>query len=214
MSRAYSLNPNVAKQAGASNYINETGQYVGVFKRAEEIVSKQNTEGIEFTFLSQDNQTADYLTCWTYNQGGDALYGLKTLNALMTCMKVHEIAPIVGAVKDRDGNPKKATIFPELLDKPIGLLLQREEYEKQDGSIGYKFNIAGCYDARSGMTASEIIDRVTAPTQLMKWVKQLKDKPMQARRDAGAVSSSAPAALRTAVPAGGGFADMDDDIPF
>lgn len=206
MNRSYALDTTAAKQAGASNYINETGPYVGRMVRAEEVKSKQDTEGIEFTFKSDDDRTCDFLTCWTYNAKGDGLYGLKMLNAIMTCMKVKDIAPRAMTIKDRDGASKQISGFTDLIDKPIGLLLQREEYEKQDQSIGYKFNIVGCYEARSGMTAGEILDRAPKAEQLTKWVAQLKDKPMQARR--AAASHATPAKT------GGAFDDMDDSIPF
>lgn len=209
MTRSYTLNPQAAKQAGVSSYINETGPYVGVFKRAEAVVSKQKTDGIEFTFLSDDGRTCDFLNCWTYNEDGKELYGLKMLNALMACMRVRDIAPIEGSIRDRDGNTKKTTIFPELMDKPIGVLLQREEYEKNDGSIGFKFNIVGSYEAKSGMTASEILDKATKPVLMEQMVARLKDKPMQQRREPAARPATQAGAL-----VGSGFDDMSDDIPF
>ena len=96
-----------------------------------------------------------------------------------------------------------ATIFPELTNKRIGLLLQREEYEKSNGSIGAKVNIVGCFDAESELTASEILARKTEPETLARMVAALRDKPMKGTRPTAAEPQH-----------DGGIADMDDDIPF
>lgn len=208
MARTYSLDPEQAKQAGVSNRIVESGRYLGRFTRAEAIKSRQNTEGVEFTFETDDGQTADYLTCWTYNERGESLYGLKVLMAVMTCLRVKQLAPKQMQFQGRDG-ARVGDGFPDLMDKPIGLLLQREEYAKQDGSTGFKFNIALPFDAASNLTAGEILGKATTPAALDKAQAALRDKPLQKRREAAHeyASSGHPAN-------GGGVGDMDDDIPF
>jgi hypothetical protein len=206
--RSYNLNPEQAKQAdNVGLRIADSGKYIGVFTRAEAITSKNDTEGIEFAFKATSNQEADFLTLWTHNKEGKEIYGLKQLNALMTCMKVRTLAPAQGQVeKWIDGAKAKvsATIYPELMGKKIGLLLQREEYQKNDGTIGSKFSIYACFDADTELVASEILDKVVSPVKLPKILATLKDRPMQARPAGGA-----PAASSTA-----GLAEMADDIPF
>lgn len=208
MTRSYSLDPEQARQAGVSNRITESGRYVGRFTRAEAIKSRQNTEGVEFTFETDDGQTADYLTCWTYNERGESLYGFKVLMAVMTCLRVKQLAPRQMQFQGRDG-ARVADGFPDLMDKPIGLLLQREEYAKQDGSTGFKFNIALPFDAASNLTAGEILGKATTPVALDKAQAALRDKPLQKRRETTHEYASG------GHPAnGGGLGDMDDDIPF
>lgn len=208
--RSYNLNPEHAKSADSGgNRITETGKYIGKFIRAEAVTSKQKTEGLEFTFVSNAGQEADFLSCWTYNVEGKELFGLKVLNALMTCMKVRSIAPSEATIEKFDNGEKKqvkTTIFRDLMDKPIGLLLQREAYEKNNGAEGYKFNIVGCFEASTELTASEILDKKTTPERLGRMVASLKDKPASKRS-----GSSHPNA-----PGNDGGADngFSDDIPW
>lgn len=210
--RTYALNADHAKQGDSnSGRITETGQYVGKFTRAEAVTSKKGTEGVEFAFESDDGQSADYLTLWTYNTDGKELFGLKFLNAIMTCMKVKAMTPKKATVEKWDASvsqrvPVETTVFPELMDKPIGLLLQREQYLKNDGGIGEKMGIVGMFEAATLFTASEILDKAKTPEKLAKKALQLKDK---------LIDSTQKARVPAPAPAGGGsIADMDDDIPF
>lgn len=185
MTRSYALNTDSARGAGQSgSFISETGKYKGVFTRAEAVTSKKMTEGVEFTFRADDKREAEYLTIWTYNAEGKELYGLKMLNAIMTCIGAREIKPVDGVVDKWDGDkksPTKATIFPALMGKPIGLLLQRAEYEKSDGSVGNKMEIFAPFKADTEQVASEVLDRITTPVLLPKMVSSLHDKPLQAK---------------------------------
>jgi hypothetical protein len=203
--RSYDLNPESAKQAEQGR-ITETGKYSGTFTRAESVISKKNTEGIEFTFRSIGGSDADFLTLWTHNAEGKELFGLKVLNALMTCMRVKQIKPAQAQIeKWMDGSKQKtdATVFPDLMNKPIGVLLQKEHYTKNDGSMGSKLNLVGCYEASTEMTASEILNKATKSERLGSIVSGLRDKALPV------------AASRAVAPTGTtGFEDMDDDIPF
>lgn len=210
MSRSYSLDPKAASQAGTSNFITETGKYKGKFTRAEIVISQQDTEGVELSFVADDGRRSDFLSLWTYNADGQALPSLKALNAIMACLRLREIQPEKIIVTDNNGT-RQANGFPQLMNKPIGVLLQREEYEKSkansDGSpiIGFKFNLIAPFEASSELTAGEILAKKTAPEQLPKMVALLKDRPMQARKPARTASTTS---------GGGSFEDMDDDIPF
>lgn len=204
--RTYQLSIEHAKSADSGgNRITETGKYIGKFTRAEAVTSKQKTEGLEFTFVSNAGQEADFLSCWTYNVDGKELFGLKVLNALMTCMKVRGIAPSDATIEKFDNGGKKqvkATVFADLMNKPIGLLLQREEYIKENDQTGYKFNIVGCFDPATELTASEILDKKTSPERLGRMVASLKDKP--AAKRSGSSHPNAP----------GNDGGFSDDIPF
>lgn len=204
--RTYDLNPEQAKQAESSR-ITETGKYVGAFTSAYGTESTKGTEGIEFAFKTDDGRTADFLTLWTYNKDGKELFGLKVLNALMTCLRAKRIVPSAGTIeKWEDGQRVRvaAQVFPDLTNKRIGLLLQREEYRKQDGSVGSKFNIVGAFDAETELTASEILVKASSPEKLAGMVASLRDKTLPA----GAAPSGYTAA------SSGGSGDFDDDIPF
>ncbi len=209
MSRSYALDPKSAAQAGANTYINETGKYKGRFTRAEIVTSRQSTEGVEFSFVSDEGLRADYLTLWTYNAKGEALPSLKALNAIMACLRLRALDPASITVTDFNGT-RTASGFPALMGKPIGVVLQREEYEKtsrdQNGEplIGYKFNLLAPFDAQTELMAGEILAKASAPEQLAKMLATLKDKPMQSRTMKPARSPAA----------AGGVEDLDSDIPF
>ncbi|MFE8033816.1 hypothetical protein [Thiohalocapsa marina] len=211
MARTYDLN---TKQAAAADNtmsrIEETGKYVGTLTRAEAVVSTRNTEGVEFSFRADDGATADFLTLWTYNEAGDELPALKMLNAMMTVLRVKTISPTSGQVEKWDSTAgarikTAATIFPELTGRRIGLLLQREEYQKRDGSIGSKMNIWAVFDADSELTASEILSRKTQPETLAKMLLTMKDKPLKGGQQYRQPQSAA---------ATQGEAFEDDDVPF
>lgn len=186
--RSYEHNDDLARQAGASNFIDATGKYKGKIVRAEEVVSKNNTEGVEITFEADDGRVANYLTCWTYNDKGEPLYGLKMLNAILTCARVRGIKPEETTIKDGD-SARKAIVFPALANKPVGLLLQREGYIKNNGDTGFKFNIYAPFHAQTELTAAEILDGKTAPEALPKILAGLADKPMKAGRQAASGGS-------------------------
>lgn len=211
MSRSYTLDTKAASAAdNIVSRIDQSGKYVGTLTRVEIVASKQGTEGVEFSFRSDDGATADFLTLWTYKASGEALPSLKTLNAMMTVVRVKSLTPTQGTVEKWDSGTGQrgkfpATIFPELTGKRIGLLLQREEYEKRDGSVGAKVNIVGCFDPETELTASEILARKTKPETLARMVGALRDKPMKNGRAAHAAPAS---------DTSSGFDDMDDDIPF
>ena len=190
--RTYNLDAQSAKAAdNIYSRIDATGKYVGTLTRAESVHSQRDTEGIEFSFKADDGSTADFLTLWTYNVNGDALPSLKALNAMMTVARVRSLTPTKGMVEKWDAQAGQrvkveATIFPELTNKRMGLLLQREEYEKNNGDVGAKMNIVGCFDPETELTASEILAQKTEPVTLTKMVAAMRDKPLKSRRHAPA----------------------------
>lgn len=205
--RTYDLNTEQAKQAESAR-ISETGKYVGIFTSAYGTESRKGTEGIEFSFKSDDGRTADFLTLWTYNMDGKELFGLKVLNAIMTCVRVKKIAPQNGRIEKWDNGQKttvEAQIFPDLMNKRVGLLLQREEYQKSDGGIGNKFNIVGTFEADTEMTASEILTKAARPEKLSGMVASLRDKLLTTAQSTSGSGTGTHS---------NGFDDMDDDTPF
>ena len=208
MSRIYTLDTEAAKGADSGQYISETGKYVGVFTRAEEVSSRQGTEGIEFAFKSDSGATADFLTLWTFNSEGKELPSFKTLNAIMTCAKARTISPKQQPVEKYDsasGQRKKvtATVYPELMNKSIGVLLQK--VWRADKPDKYKFEIAGVFDAATELTASEILAKKTEPTKLAQMVSALKDKHESPRHGNGPHAPNQPTPESW---------DEEQDIPF
>lgn len=195
-------------------YINETGKYVGKFTRAEKLVSSKQSDGVGFTFKADDGRETRF-DIWTYNAKGEALPGLNQINAIMACMQVRELTVISHPVRRWENNQEitvDGEVFPELQDKPIGLLLRSEEYEKMNqgvktGQTGWRMGLFAIFQAGTELMASEILTRKTKPEQLGKVVGLLADKPLKSRPAAQNGGSqggnSRPATL-----------DDFDDLPF
>lgn len=209
----YQLDPKAAQKADQTgNRITEIGKYVGTFTQAEDITAGTGTKGVALRF-DANGQGAN-LSLYTKKADGETIMGFQVLMAIMTCLGLRNIEPKDGTVKawDRDSNTeitKQAKVFPELCGKPIGLLLETEGYLKSDGSTGTKMVIAGVFQAKTELTATEILERKTVPEMLPKMVARLHHRPVKVAK----TSQGRPAA--TASHGGSGFDDMDDDlIPF
>lgn len=208
----YKLDPNTARKADQTGRsITELGKYIGKFTQAVDVTAATGTKGIALTFENTEGQTTR-LSLYTKKKDGTELMGLQSLFAIMTCMKLRDIAaPSKGRIKKWDYDTKAeveddALVFPELTNKPIGLLLETADYIKKDGGTGTRMEIAGIFEPAGEFTASEILDQKTKPEQLAKLVARLRHRPVKGAKAAAASNGGA--------PAGGGFDDMDDDIPF
>jgi hypothetical protein len=213
----YALDTQAAKQADQSGkFIKETGKYIGKFTKAEALVAATGTKGIAFTFESDEQQTVSF-SLYTIKANGEKLYGFQNLMALMACMKLRNIAdPVNGTATKYDFAEKKdvqytAPLLLDLMNKPIGLLLQSCEYAKEKdrvptGEYGWKIELQGAFEAATELTASEILNGKTKPELLTNMVAHLADRPLKNKS----------AIRQPAAPQTGGdrFTDMDDDIPF
>lgn len=178
--RKYEFDEESARQAGANSFIDATGKYKGTFTQVKQIISRKGTEGLEFSFEAEDGRTANYLQLWTFDVDGKPLYGKKTLDALMCCARLRTLTPQKATVEGRNG-PEDAVVFPGLAGRPIGLLLQREEYQKDNGDIGQKLNIYAPFHAETEMMAAELLDGKTAPEALPRVLEGLQDKHLKNR---------------------------------
>jgi hypothetical protein len=206
----YALNIESAKKADVIGaYISDTGKYIGTFIRAEKLISAaKGTDGIGFTFKDEANRECRF-DVWTQKQNGEALSGLNLINAMMACLSLRNLTVTTQPVKKwADGKEAvvDAEVFPELMGKPIGLLLRAEEYEKmkdnrKTGDTGWRMGLFAVFQANTELMASEILTRKTQPEQLGKVVLQLADKPV--KKQGGATGGAS-----AAVP------DHFDDCPF
>src|SRR5690606_29570907 len=139
--------------------INERGKYKGQFTRAQHIVADSGTKGIDFDFTADNGQKARF-SIYTVKSDGTKIYGLKQLMAIMTVLKLRNLAdPVNTAARIYDydqGKEVDAVVpqFAELLNKPIGLLLTMEEYKPGK----WRPNLAGIFQADTELVASEILD--------------------------------------------------------
>lgn len=207
----YQLDTQAAKKADQTGTrITELGKYVGHFTQAEDITAGTGTKGVALRFES-NGQTAN-LSIYTRKSNGETIMGFQVLMAIMTCLQLRNITPKEGIAKHWDNETRKeievqSLLFPELCGKDIGLLLETEDYQKTDGGIGTRMVIAGIFQAKTELTATEILEKKTTPEQLEKMVSRLRHRPVK----------GAPVQKKAGTqPHGGGgsFDDMDDDIPF
>lgn len=208
----YTLDASAAKQAdNLFSKIEQKGRYLGVLTRAEQVVSKKGSKGIDLSFKTDTGATADYLSIWTHNGDGKQLQGFNALMAIMTCLRVKNLKAELGEVEKYDNDTKQRTkcqvlLFKELMNKPIGLLIHMEEYEKTNGGTAWKPAISAPFD-KDGFTASEILTQAKTASTLDKMEQGLRDRPLKAGTQA-APQSSGPAST------GGNFDGLSDDIPF
>lgn len=192
--------------------IKEMGKYVGAFAQAKNVTTKKGGRGIEFIFKADNGQVAKF-AIYTQSATGEQYQGYEALMAIMACMGLRGIKPVDGVALKYDYDLKKdveeeASIFPELC-KPIGVLLETEDYEKQNGNVATRMVLKNVFRAADELTASEILDRKTHPEQLARMVEALRHRPLK--------STPAPQyqeqPTRTAPMPDPAF-DDGDDIPF
>lgn len=216
----YTLDTAEAKKAdNTGSRITELGKYVGHFTQAEDITAKTGTKGLALTFES--NGKSANLSIYTTKNDGSKLMGYQTLMAMMTCLQLRNLTPREGTVRGWDNVTRTETkrpgqVFPDLCNKPLGLLLETEDYIKQDGNTGTRMVIAGVFQAGTDLTASEILDRKTTPERLSQMEMRLRHRPVKGMAAAPAPQQQHSYGHSAAAPAhaGSGFNDLDDSIPF
>ncbi len=139
--------------------------------------------------------------------------------AIMTCMQLRGIKPQPGTVTRYDFDQKQevqeeGSVFPDL-HKPIGVLLETEDYEKKDGGTGTRMVLKNVFQPATELTASEILDKKTQPTMLPKMIKGLRHRPIKGRTGQSTTHSSDYGQPPSGHPASdSGFSPDDSDIPF
>jgi hypothetical protein len=152
-----------ADQEGAK-FITETGKYIGKFFYAIPSVSKEKgTKGIEFGFRTKDGLEASYLRLWIESAQGEKYFGLGVLNGIMASLRLKGINAVQGKYEQWSKEEKQAVIktgecFPELQNKPIGLLMRKVHDFDKDGNPKTYVEIVSAFDASTEQTPAEIIE--------------------------------------------------------
>lgn len=213
---AISRNDESARKIGGAGRINATGAYEGVFTRAEARKSDSGAIGIEFDFKSNDGASASFLGVWRRNGDGEELSGQRIIDAIMLLLRAKAVAPISAQVDkwDKTANAvtkQKCLVYKDLMDKQIGLLLQKER-GTYNGAPTEKMIIYGCYDIASRKTPMEIVDQKPAGS-LDGIIAALKDKTPKGKSTPahhGSHSGALPVSRGISTPD-----NFDDsDIPF
>jgi hypothetical protein len=179
---AYNLDTKLAREGSGSTggRVDEPGAHIGTIIKAKAITAKSGATGIEIDFETDGKKTANGLQLYTHNKDGQPIFGEKQVHALMTCLKIRGITPRPGTVKEFDYDAKamverQATIYPEMMGKKVGIVLQKEIYTKNDGSDGERFNFFCPFAAETNQLAAEVLDQRPAE-QLERLVATLRVK--------------------------------------
>lgn len=185
MARQFNLDTKAAKEANSGGKrITETGKYTGVIAVAFYEQNDRGTESLNIMFKADNGQEAGPLPIYTHNGNGEPLAGYKLANAIMTCCRVKALTPVLAPVELYDFTQgavvtKQKEIYRELTGKPIGLVLQAEEYEKRDGTIGERMVIAAPFEAGTELMAAEILEKKETPEQLAKFMEYIFRNPVR-----------------------------------
>jgi hypothetical protein len=208
------LDVNLAKQSDShGGAIKESGAYIGTITRAQALRPQSGSKGVGFSIKTDDGLTANYLDIYTHKATGEALNGLKTVMAILACTKTRQAN--VGQISfDKYDKETKSDVrvnaqgYPDLMGKRIGLLLKQEltTYEGKDKS---SLVVYGVYEADTGFTASEILDKATMPEKMKKMLDVLMKNPVSDKREKQQSNDYYQAPSSNAV-----FNTLDDDIPF
>ncbi len=195
--------------------IETSGAYVGRLTLAKERTAKTGTQGIEFNFEADDGRVARYLTLWVARANGEKIeYPFSLLSALMACLDVKSIESTTETIDEWNTAsgmmaPTEAQTFPARMNKPSGILLQREERE-WEGKTYVSMKIVQFFDPRDRSTPSEIISGKRSGQALEKMVTNLRETVVRADAPPAGAAPAGASSTSTA-----GFAEIDDDdVPF
>lgn len=217
------LNVKAARAVGGASFITTSGAYVGTITAARIYESKSGAEMLDIDFESNEGERAHMSMC-IYDKEGKETFSRAILDSLMTVCRVRSLKAEQRRFKDRQGNEQVGYFFVDLMNKPLGLVIQAgpEEYNV-NGEVKtmIRLNLLTPFDPRTRQNAAEILDQAEAKAVDAK-LKNLKDKPLKklaAQSSNGFESApaprnsyaSAPAQVPPAAP-GGDFSP--DDLPF
>lgn len=200
-----------------SSVLKETGKYVGVITRAERLLSERNTEGVGFSFKTDDGASANYLDVYTVKSDGSQLRGHSIVQAVLCCTRTKSAEDGKINFERWDSNTRRmvqatADGYPALMGKRVGLVLQKEiATHSITGEDSERLNIVAVFEASTGLTASEILDQKTKAEKLENIVRVVMANPVRDTRKRG---TGAPPRQSHPNQPGNEAPPFDDDIPF
>ena len=205
MTTMFQYNQDSAITSGESSYINQSGAYVGRITAAKWINARQSqAQALELSFESQNGQKANFISLYhTKADGSPNAYGIAHINAIMGLTGLQALTNI----------PKGSdNICPELINKPIGFVLQKVLFNKANGEESYKFELIFPYGAKTGKTLKEAVNNEPAE-RVNQVIATLHDKD-ERDKSQGAPQSSVPQPpQRQATQPAAPVSYISDDIP-
>jgi len=152
------INQELALKADGSAYLSQGGVFSATITKAKISSLPSGVKGIEFAFDTTGGK-CDFVKVMTKNRDGSENFNIAHIHALGVLLGINELV-----VKDSQ--------ISNFLDKQVGIALQREDYQKNDGSLGYKFNLLHFFDATTMQTAREKHENKAPSTSQ----REVKDK--------------------------------------
>lgn len=179
----YSYDEDSAVKAdAAASRINEGGGYIGTFASAEAVTAQSGTKGIAFKFQQKGGGDASF-TLWTKKENGESAFGKSFVDSMLFHFGLKTIKAGRGLVeqwvdtdKGREKQEVEGTVYPDLCNKLIGVVLEKELTSKKNGSDSFRFNLVGLYGPDTKLMMSEIKERKSTPVKLDRLLKGLKVK--------------------------------------
>ena len=211
--KGFSYNAKEAAEGSVMGARMESGAYFGMITHCQHIVaSKKGTEGIMIEFEASTGQKTTL-----------RIFYIKQIQAISHCIGFHQdLQPMSGQVKEYNQQTgkleeKPGYVYPQLVNQPIGMVLQGEEYIKNDGNVGWRMSLAAPFDHHSRRTAREMLENVQQPRdveQLLKSIQAMdaQKKPLKPKKPQGNTYNHQ--AQQEQPPAAGSWAASDEDIPF
>lgn len=181
-STSYSYDEEAAGRAdNVANRIDTSDAYIGRFKSVNAMKSERTgTKGVHFEFEAPGGAVTNF-DLWTEKDDADKtkLFGYSQLMAIMAIMGLKGLKSVKGKYDgfvDGKRAEVEGEVFPELTNKDIGLVLQKELFTKQDGKESYRMNLFGIFHPTSRLTSTEIKEGKRTPEKLEKMLRGLKTK--------------------------------------
>lgn len=149
MTQVFSYNEEQAAAAdsGGGEYILESCVTRGFIEQAKWTEAQTGAKALELSFESEKGQKANYLALYYQKKDGSQNeVGHQQIQSLMG---------VTGAQSLSQAPGKDGMIAPELTRKPVQVALERENYIKNNGDEGFRFQIKCFMSAKSGLTIAE-----------------------------------------------------------
>lgn len=210
MTQVFQYNEQQAAEAdagGGGDYITESCVVRGFIEQAKWVEANSGAKGLELTFESAEGQKANYLTLYYQKKDGSPNeVGNNQIQSLMG---------VTGAKSLSQAPSANGLIAPELTRKPVQVALERENYIKNNGDEGFRFQIKCFMSAKSGLTIYEHQNGKQAESAAYwadRFAKNPKGAPPKQQSSGGAQYSNGPNDYSNSyVPP---EADDSDSIPF
>ena len=187
------FNSESAANAGTTGGLTKGGDYlIGINQTLYELGNEQSSY-LEFSGKAVDiGAEVNFLKLYMTQRNGKEHFESGFIDAMMGLGNIKELTEQLAVI-----NGENKVKVPQFTGKQYIFKLQREDYQKTDGSIGWSMKVLNVFDPATRKTYSEIMKGEEAKAIL----REPQDKLLIPRSNTGTSSGST-------------FAPIDDDLPF